>query len=104
MVDPTTLPLDEAMVFLFINHSRGHVEEHALHIMASVSERITPPDERLYDDFEVKNWTEMYGDKHSTGMGSVSYSPKVHGAVESLIKKGIIVRDQDKPLSLRLVY
>lgn len=104
MVDPTTLPLDEAMIFLFITHSRGHVEEHALHIMASVSERLAPPGERLYDDFEVKNWTEMFGEKYSTGMGSVSYSQKVHGVVESLIKKGILVRDSDKPLSLRLVY
>jgi len=88
----------ENVILESIKQAGSSIEEHAFHLMIKIASHCSK--DKTYDDFKLASWSAMFGEKYRTGFGSIYYSQKLHEDINSLIKKGYVIRNSEQPLTI----
>ena len=89
-----SLTEEEGTLFELIKKLNRSIGEHEFHMIMSITQ--DGGCETGYR-FQPKDW-EVIDERYETGMGALPYSQELHENIDSLVRKGYVDRNSEKPI------
>ena len=101
MVGRGPLTVEEGLVLTLAKTFQKPIGEHELHTVIKISQDASGYAFYSFEDFEPFMWRDV-DDRYLTGPDSTPYSVRLHGIIDSLVRKHYLVRDNENPIIISI--